>query len=107
MSKFNIGDLVKIGTLTGSRYVVNAMYKFEGRVGRIIERHLELDFQHLVKIEGTDGWWFDENILTPFFALSSSSSFSIFFFKSFPSFILSVSFLFIALFSNILLTLYA
>ena len=65
MSKFNIGDLVKIGTVEGSPFSVTEMYKFKGHVGRIIERHHELDFQHLVKIENTDHWWFDENILTP------------------------------------------
>ena len=64
MSKFNIGDLVKIGTVEGSPYSVTEMYKFKGHVGRIIDRHQ--DFQHLVKIEDTDGWWFDENILTPY-----------------------------------------
>lgn len=64
MNKFNIGDLVKIGTVIGSVHCVSSMYKFEGHVGRIIDRHQ--DFQHLVKIEGTDGWWFDENILTPY-----------------------------------------
>ena len=64
MSKFNIGDLVKIGTVIGSVHCVSSMYKFEGQVGRIIDRHR--DFQYLVKIEGTDGWWFDENILTPY-----------------------------------------
>ena len=67
MSKFNIGDLVKIGTVEGSPFSVTEMYKFKCHVGRIIERHHELDFQHLVKIENTDHWWFDENILTPFF----------------------------------------
>lgn len=65
MNKFNIGDLVKIGTVEGSPFSVTEMYKFKGHVGRIIERHHELDFQHLVKIENTDHWWFDENILTP------------------------------------------
>ena len=64
MSKFNIGDLVKIGTVEGSPFSVTEMYKFKGHVGRIIDRHR--DFQYLVKIEGTDGWWFDENILTPY-----------------------------------------
>jgi hypothetical protein len=64
MNKFEIGDLVKIGTVIGSVHCVSSMYKFEGQVGRIIDRHR--DFQYLVKIEGTDGWWFDENILTPY-----------------------------------------
>ena len=64
MIKFEIGDLVKIGTVTGSAHCVPSMYEFEGHVGRIIDRHQ--DFQHLVKIEDTDGWWFDKNILTPF-----------------------------------------
>lgn len=63
MNKFEIGDLVKIGTVKGSSQSVFEMYKFEGHVGRIIDRHQ--DFQHLVKIEGTDNWWFDESILTP------------------------------------------
>ena len=67
MNKFEIGDLVKIGTVKGSSLSVNEMYKFKGRVGRIIERHQESQYQHLVKIEDTDEWWFDENILTPFF----------------------------------------
>ena len=67
MNKFEIGDLVKIGTVKGSSMSVNEMYKFKGRVGRIIERHQESQYQHLVKIEDTDEWWFDENILTPFF----------------------------------------
>lgn len=64
MSKFNIGDLVKIGEVRGSKESVNVMYGYKNHVGRIIDRHQ--DFQHLVKIEGTDGWWFDENILTPY-----------------------------------------
>ena len=67
MNKFEIGDLVKIGTVKGSSMSVNEMYKFKGRVGRIIERQQESQNQHLVKIEDTDDWWFDENILTPFF----------------------------------------
>ena len=67
MNKFEIGDLVKIGNVKGSSLSVNEMYKFKGRVGRIIERHQESQYPQLVKIEDTDGWWFDENILTPFF----------------------------------------
>ena len=76
MNKFEIGDLVKIGTVKGSSLSVDEMYKFKGRVGRIIERHQESQYQHLVKIEdigewwfgeNIDEWWFDENILTPFF----------------------------------------
>ena len=63
MNKFEIGDLVKIGNVTGYRY----NRKFEGHVGRIIERHQDADYPQLVKIEDTDNWWFDENILTPFF----------------------------------------
>ena len=63
VNKFEIGDLVKIGNATGSRY----SRKFEGHVGRIIERHQDADYPQLVKIEDTDNWWFDENILTPFF----------------------------------------
>ena len=66
MIKFEIGDLVKIGTVEGSPFSAIEMYKFKGHVGRIIERNHELDFQHLVKIEDTDHWWFDENILTPY-----------------------------------------
>ena len=68
MSKFNIGDLVKIGEVRGSRSSIIEMYGFKNHVGRIIDRHQ--DFQHLVKIEGAGegagGWWFDENILTPY-----------------------------------------
>ena len=67
MNKFEIGDLVKIGTVKGSSLSVNEIYKFKGRVGRIIERHQVSLYQNLVKIEDTDDWWFDENILTPFF----------------------------------------
>lgn len=67
MNKFEIGDLVKIGNVKGSQYSVDDMHKFKGRVGRIIERHQDAEFPQLVKIEDTDGWWFDENILTPFF----------------------------------------
>ena len=66
MNKFKIGTLVKIGNVKSSQYSVGDMYKFEGRVGRIIERHQDVEYQ-LVKIEDTDDWWFDENILTPFF----------------------------------------
>ena len=64
MSKFNIGDLVKIGEVRGSKESVYVMFGYKNHVGRIIDRHQ--DFQYLVKIEGTDGWWFDENILTPY-----------------------------------------
>ena len=67
MNKFEIGDLVKIGNVKGSWYSVCEMYKFKGRVGRIIERHQDADCVQLVKIEDIDDWWFDENILTPFF----------------------------------------
>lgn len=65
MNKFNIGDLVKIGTVEGSPFSATEMYKFNGHVGRITQRHRDADFPHLVKIEDTDEWWFDENILTP------------------------------------------
>lgn len=67
MNKFEIGDLVKIGNVKGSRYSVDEMYKFKGHVGRIIKRHPDAEYPQLVKIEDTDDWWFDENILTPFF----------------------------------------
>ena len=67
MNKFEIGDLVKIGNVKGSSLSVDERYKFKVRVGRIIERHQVSQYQRLVKIEDTDGWWFDENILTPFF----------------------------------------
>ena len=67
MNKFEIGDLVKIGNVKSSAQSLRSMYKFEGRVGRIIERHQDADYPQLVKIEDTDDWWFDENILTPFF----------------------------------------
>ena len=67
MNKFEIGDLVKIGNVKGSQYSVEEMYKFKGCFGRIIERHQDTEeYPQLVKIEGTDHWWFDENILTPF-----------------------------------------
>ena len=65
MNKFEIGDLVKIGNVKGSCYSVDEMYKFKGCFGRITKRHQ--DYPQLVKIEDTDDWWFDENILTPFF----------------------------------------
>ena len=67
MNKFKIGDLVKIGNVKGSQYSQDDMYKFEGCFGRITKRHPGAEFPQLVKIEGTDHWWFDENILTPFF----------------------------------------
>ena len=67
MNKFEIGDLVKIGNVKGSQYSVDEMYKFKGCFGRIIERHQDEDYPQLVKIEDTDDWWFDENILAPFF----------------------------------------
>ena len=67
MNKFEIGDLVKIGNVKGSQHSVGEMYKFKGRVGRIIKRHQDSEYTQLVKIEDTDDWWFDENILTPFF----------------------------------------
>lgn len=54
MIKFEIGDLVKIGEVCG----------FKNHVGLITERHPDKNHEQLVKIEGTDGWWFDENILT-------------------------------------------
>ena len=63
MNKFEIGDLVKIGNVKGSQYSQDDMYKFEGCFGRITKRHDH--YQNLVKIEDTDEWWFDENILTP------------------------------------------
>jgi transcription antitermination factor NusG len=66
MSKFKIGDLVKIGEVRGSKESVNVMYGYKNHVGRITERHPDQEYEHLVKIEGTDGWWFDENILTPY-----------------------------------------
>ena len=66
MNKFKIGDLVKIGNVKGSQYSQDEMYKFKGCFGRITKRHPVAEFTHLVKIEGTDHWWFDENILTPF-----------------------------------------
>lgn len=66
MSKFNIGDLVKIGEVRGSKESVNDMYGYKNHVGRITERHPDQEYEQLVKIEGTDGWWFDENILTPY-----------------------------------------
>ena len=56
MIKFEIGDLVKIGEVCG----------FKNHVGLITERHPDKNHEQLVKIEGTDGWWFDENILTPY-----------------------------------------
>ena len=66
MNKFEIGDLVKIGTVKGSDQSVYEMYKFEGRVGRITQRHPDAKYQNLVRVEDTGDWWFDENILTPF-----------------------------------------
>ena len=66
MSKFNIGDLVKIGEVRGSKDSVNVMYGYKNHVGRITVRHPGQEYEHLVMIEDTDGWWFDENILTPF-----------------------------------------
>lgn len=66
MSKFDIGDLVKIGEVSGSKESVPAMHKFKNRTGKIIERHPDQNHSQLVKIEGIDEWWFDENILTPF-----------------------------------------
>lgn len=65
MIKFKIGDLVKIGEVRGSKESVIGMYGFKNHVGRITERHPDKIHEQLVKIEGTDGWWFDENILTP------------------------------------------
>ena len=55
--------------MKGARYSGYDMYKFQGRVGRITEAFVDAgaDCSRLVKIEDTDGWWFDENILTPFF----------------------------------------
>ncbi len=67
MNKFKIGDLVKIGNVKGSQYSQDEMYKFKGCFGRITKRHPDAEYPQLVKIEGTDHWWFDENILTPFF----------------------------------------
>ena len=66
MNKFEIGDLVKIGEVRGSKESVPVMYKFKNRTGKIIERHPDQNYRQLVKIEDTNGWWFDENILTPF-----------------------------------------
>ena len=70
MNKFKIGDLVKIGNVKSSAQSLRSMYQFEGRVGRIIERHDHLqpqdaEYPQLFKIEDTDDWWFDENILSP------------------------------------------
>ena len=65
MIKFEIGDLVKIGEVRGSKGSVNVMYGFKNHVGRITERHPDKIYEQLVRIEGTDEWWFDENILTP------------------------------------------
>lgn len=65
MKKFEIGDLVKIGEVRGSHESVPDMHKFKNRIGRITERHPDQNHRQLVKIEGTDEWWFDENILTP------------------------------------------
>ena len=68
MNKFEIGDLVKIGNVKGSLYSVDEMHEFKGRVGRITEdMYVFADCSRQFKIEDTDGWWFDENILTPFF----------------------------------------
>ena len=66
MSKFNIGDLVKIGEVRGSKESVNDMYGYKNHVGRITERHPDQEYEQLVKIEGAGGWWFDENILTSY-----------------------------------------
>lgn len=65
MRKFKIGDLVKIGEVRGSNESVPEMHKFKNRVGRIAERHPEQKYRQLVRIEGINEWWFDENILTP------------------------------------------
>lgn len=66
MNKFEIGDLVKIGEVRGSNESVPEMHKFKNRTGKIIERHPDQKYRQLVKIEGIDEWWFDENILTSF-----------------------------------------
>ena len=66
MNKFEIGDLVKIGEVRGSAESVPEMHKFKNRTGKIIERHPVQKYRQLVKIEGIDEWWFDENILTSF-----------------------------------------
>ncbi len=66
MSRFNIGDLVKIGEVRGSKESVNDMYGYKNHVGRITERHPDQEYEQLVKIEGAGGWWFDENILTSY-----------------------------------------
>ena len=66
MNKFEIGDQVKIGEVRGSKDSVNVMYGYKNHVGRITVRHPGQEYEHLVMIEDTDGWWFDENILTPF-----------------------------------------
>ncbi len=66
MSKFNIGDLVKIGEVRGSKDSIRDMYGYKNHVGRITERHPDQEYEYLVKIEGASGWWFDENILTSY-----------------------------------------
>jgi len=66
MNKFEIGELVKIGEVRGSKESVPVMYGFKNHVGRITERHPDQNHRQLVKIEGIDDWWFDENILTSF-----------------------------------------
>ena len=66
MSNFKVGDLVKIGEVRGSKESVIAMHRYKNHVGRITERHPDQKYEQLVKIDGTDGWWFDENILTPY-----------------------------------------
>ena len=52
MSKFNIGDLVKIGEVRGSKESVPVMYGFKNHVGRITERHPDQNHRQPVKIEG-------------------------------------------------------
>ncbi len=66
MSKFKIGDLVrlvKIGEVRGSNQSFRELYKFKDCVGRITAIHSNQKFQDLVQIEGTDDWWFSEDIL--------------------------------------------
>lgn len=65
MSKFKIGDLVKIGEVRGSNNSTREMYDFKDCVGRITARHSNQKYPNLVQIEGTDEWWFSEDILIP------------------------------------------
>lgn len=65
MSKFKIGDLVKIGEVRGSNSSTSEMYDYKDCVGRITARHSEQKYQDLVQVEGADDWWFSEDILVP------------------------------------------